>query len=114
MHNRVHNWVGGSMVRITWLNDPVFLHHCFIDKLWADWQVLQPQLGGARDYSPFLPTSGARQGHKARRPCGLSPSWWLGWCWRRSRSGSCTFLVGEFAPVPATAHLRRAFIQKGA
>src|SRR5215217_1216884 len=64
MHNRVHVWVGGSMGPMTSPNDPVFfLHHCFVDKLWADWQVLQPQLGGARDCSLYLPPHGARQGH---------------------------------------------------
>jgi tyrosinase len=64
MHNRVHVWVGGSMGPMTSPNDPVFfLHHCFVDKLWADWQVLQPQLGGVRDCSLYLPPHGARQGH---------------------------------------------------
>ena len=39
MHNRVHLWVGGSMEPMTSPNDPVFfLHHCFVDKIWADWQ----------------------------------------------------------------------------
>ncbi|AZJ20061.1 tyrosinase [Bacillus wiedmannii bv. thuringiensis] len=39
LHNRVHVWVGGSMVPMTSPNDPVFLlHHCFVDKVWADWQ----------------------------------------------------------------------------
>jgi hypothetical protein len=64
MHNRVHRWVGGSMIPITSPNDPVFwLHHCFMDKLWADWQVLQFTQGGTRDYSPYLPEEGARPGH---------------------------------------------------
>ncbi|MGY4558732.1 tyrosinase family protein [Bacillus thuringiensis] len=55
LHNRVHLWVGGrwiengvekvgSMVPMTSPNDPVFfLHHCFVDKVWADWQALQAQ-----------------------------------------------------------------------
>ena len=39
MHNRVHLWVGGSMLPMTSPNDPVFfLHHCFVDKVLADWQ----------------------------------------------------------------------------
>jgi tyrosinase len=39
MHNRVHLWVGGNMITDASPNDPVFfLHHCFIDKLWSDWQ----------------------------------------------------------------------------
>jgi tyrosinase len=40
LHNRVHLWVGGSMTPMTSPNDPVFfLHHAFIDKVWADWQA---------------------------------------------------------------------------
>lgn len=39
LHNRGHMFVGGSMMPMTSPNDPVFfLHHCFVDKLWADWQ----------------------------------------------------------------------------
>ena len=42
LHNRVHVWVGGNMLLMTSPDDPVFfLHHCFIDKVWADWQDLQ-------------------------------------------------------------------------
>ena len=42
LHNRVHLWVGGNMAPMTSPNDPVFfLHHCFIDKVWADWQRIQ-------------------------------------------------------------------------
>jgi tyrosinase len=64
MHNRVHAWVGGSMIPITSPNDPVFfLHHCFMDKLWSDWQVLELQRGGPIDHSLYLPPHGARQGH---------------------------------------------------
>ena len=42
LHNRVHLYIGGNMAPMTSPNDPVFfLHHCFIDKVWADWQALQ-------------------------------------------------------------------------
>jgi tyrosinase len=42
LHNRVHLWVGGNMAPMTSPNDPVFfLHHCFVDKVWADWQAAQ-------------------------------------------------------------------------
>ncbi len=45
VHNRVHNWMGGSMTESTSPNDPIFfLHHCFVDKLWADWQAKQLQV----------------------------------------------------------------------
>jgi Common central domain of tyrosinase len=63
MHNRVHRWVGGSMVPITSPNDPVFfLHHCFVDKLWADWQSRDWQTRQPAQ-TPYLPTNGARKGH---------------------------------------------------
>lgn len=42
LHNRVHLYIGGNMAPMTSPNDPVFfLHHCFIDKVWADWQAIQ-------------------------------------------------------------------------
>jgi hypothetical protein len=57
LHNRVHVWVGGSMIPMTSPNDPVFfLHHCFVDKLWADWQARFPSQN-------YLPTSGGPRGH---------------------------------------------------
>ncbi|MFI9200304.1 tyrosinase family protein [Streptomyces sp. NPDC053048] len=52
LHNRVHVWIGGQMATGVSPNDPVFwLHHCFIDKLWADWQRMHPT-------SPYLPAAG--------------------------------------------------------
>ncbi|GGU58104.1 tyrosinase MelC2 [Streptomyces lavendofoliae] len=52
LHNRVHVWVGGQMATGVSPNDPVFwMHHAFIDKLWADWQARHPR-------SPYLPTAG--------------------------------------------------------
>ena len=60
-HNRIHGYVGGSMEPMTSPNDPVFfLHHCFVDKLWADWQAKHKNDVG---YQPYLPPQGARQGH---------------------------------------------------
>jgi tyrosinase len=55
LHNRVHLWVGGSMTPMTSPDDPVFfLHHCFIDKIWADWQAkqLEENPTGAPHYAP--------------------------------------------------------------
>ncbi|MFB7665226.1 tyrosinase family protein [Kitasatospora sp. NPDC056138] len=50
LHNRVHVWIGGHMATGMSPNDPAFwLHHCFIDKLWAEWQSRH------RDQS-YLPT----------------------------------------------------------
>ncbi|MCX4670580.1 tyrosinase family protein [Streptomyces sp. NBC_01381] len=38
-HNRVHRWVGGTMVGSGSVNDPVFwLHHAFVDLQWSRWQ----------------------------------------------------------------------------
>ncbi|MEU6928881.1 tyrosinase family protein [Streptomyces sp. NPDC046374] len=52
LHNRVHVWVGGQMATGVSPNDPVFwMHHAFIDKLWADWQARHPR-------SPYLPAAG--------------------------------------------------------
>jgi tyrosinase len=39
IHNPPHNWVGGVMASAASPGDPVFyLHHCWIDMLWARWQ----------------------------------------------------------------------------
>jgi tyrosinase len=63
MHNRVHAWIGGSMGPPTSPNDPVFfLHHCFVDKLWADRLTSHPNEAG------YLPDSGAPQGHNYDDP----------------------------------------------
>src|SRR5262249_33022888 len=58
LHNRVHNWVGGSMLSITSSpEDPVFwLLHANIDRLWAQWQAANPSDG-------YDPESGAAYGH---------------------------------------------------
>lgn len=68
LHNRVHLWVGGSMMPMTSPNDPIFfLHHCYIDKLWADWQTKQDSNWKENGYpgaAPrYNPVSGAPQGH---------------------------------------------------
>jgi hypothetical protein len=48
-------------------NDPVFwLHHCFIDKLWADWQAKHPS------QPSYVPREGAAPGHNDREPM---PPW---------------------------------------
>ncbi|UOB23706.1 tyrosinase family protein [Pseudomonas orientalis] len=56
LHNRVHLWIGGNMLPMTSPDDPAFfLHHCFVDKVWADWQaqkrVDEPDL--AAHYCPM-------------------------------------------------------------
>ena len=63
LHNLVHRWVGGNMVDMTSPNDPVFwLHHCNIDRLWAEWQDLHP------DEEAYLPEDGAPTGQNLNEP----------------------------------------------
>lgn len=66
LHNRVHLWVGGSMMPMTSPNDPVFfLHHCYVDKVWADWQEIQKQ--NNPDATPhYVPISGGPKGHNLK------------------------------------------------
>ncbi|MFD9500153.1 tyrosinase family protein [Streptomyces sp. NPDC060035] len=43
-HNQVHRWIGGSMAGAASPNDPVFwLHHAYMDLLWARWQETHPR-----------------------------------------------------------------------
>lgn len=56
LHNRVHNWIGGSMAIPYSPNDPVFwLLHANIDRIWAEWEDQNGQL--------YDPTTGAAYGH---------------------------------------------------
>lgn len=37
-HNDVHNWINGNMASMLSPIDPIFwLHHCNVDRIWADW-----------------------------------------------------------------------------
>jgi len=58
LHNAIHVWVGGQMTSVPVApNDPVFfLHHCNVDRIWAQWQLTYPTAG-------YLPVSGASLGH---------------------------------------------------
>jgi tyrosinase len=43
VHGGTHNAIGGDMAGPASPTDPLFwLHHAFIDKLWADWQLSAP------------------------------------------------------------------------
>ena len=43
IHNSPHSWVGGVMATTLSPGDPVFyMHHCWIDQLWARWQLSHP------------------------------------------------------------------------
>jgi hypothetical protein len=45
LHGAGHLWVGGHMLYIGSPNDPIFfLHHCFIDRIWAMWQARHPNV----------------------------------------------------------------------
>lgn len=74
VHNRVHVWVGGSMSPGTSPDDPVFfMHHCNIDRLWAQWQLAHP----GQNYPEVVP----RIGLPGNRPHGLNdpmPPWTAG------------------------------------
>lgn len=42
-HGPPHNWVGGNMATVRSPEDPIFfLHHCYVDKWWSDWQNAHP------------------------------------------------------------------------
>ncbi|MCO8310259.1 tyrosinase family protein [Pseudomonas mandelii] len=63
LHNRVHLWIGGNMLAMTSPEDPVFfLHHCFIDKVWADWQAEMAQ-GNAQWAPHYAPLQNGPVGH---------------------------------------------------
>lgn len=43
LHNAPHNWIGGVMASGASPGDPMFfLHHCWIDLVWAEWQLVHP------------------------------------------------------------------------
>lgn len=64
LHNRVHVWVGGHMAQGVSPNDPVFwLHHCFVDKLWVQWQERH-----GRSYLPTTRTPGVVSLTEVMRP----------------------------------------------
>ena len=65
LHNRVHVWIGGHMASAASPNDPVFwMHHAFIDMLWAEGQVRHPKSGCL----PAAPTPNVVDLHGAMRP----------------------------------------------
>jgi Common central domain of tyrosinase len=69
VHDGAHMWVGGSMMAMSSPNDPAFwLHHCNIDRLWAEWQHAHPDA----PYVPPTGTSGVVRGHALDDPM---PPW---------------------------------------
>lgn len=75
VHNGPHNWIGGKMATGFSPSDPAFfLHHCYIDMLWAQWQLRYPDssfiadddapdVGGAMH--PWSTTVGDMLDHRA-------------------------------------------------
>ena len=59
-HNTLHVDVGGTMVTAASPADPIFwLHHCFVDEIFANWQakhptVNHPNMGEQLEVAPFL------------------------------------------------------------
>ncbi|THA40567.1 tyrosinase family protein [Streptomyces sp. A1547] len=65
LHNRVHVWIGGQMSSAASPNDPVFwMHHAFIDMLWAEWQRRNPKSA----YLPGAATPNVVDLHRPMRP----------------------------------------------
>ena len=51
LHNWGHIWVGGTMLMMSSPNDPIFfLHHCNVDRIWAQWQ--DNEHAGSAFYAP--------------------------------------------------------------
>lgn len=75
IHGNMHIWVGGTQGQMGFIpnsvNDPVFwLHHCNIDRIWAQWQSLFPeQLTEDRGMteSTLLPETFIRDGYPKGR-----------------------------------------------
>lgn len=56
-HDRLHVLVGGTMATAGSPADPLFwLHHAFIDKIWADWQALHPNVSQTNISDALQPT----------------------------------------------------------
>ncbi|RKP09212.1 hypothetical protein THASP1DRAFT_11037, partial [Thamnocephalis sphaerospora] len=57
-HGNVHNGIGDQFMGMRSPEDPIFfLHHGFVDKLWADWQKTSPARAnsyGGRNYGGAL------------------------------------------------------------
>lgn len=89
MHNFGHGWIGGHMRHpFTSPNDLIFfMHHCNIDRLWAEWQ------DNGHQGAPFYPgpQSGEDEGHKINDAM---------WPWIGSRSGYVSNRLPSDSPIP--------------
>lgn len=85
IHGRPHNWVGGLMGGARSPADPVFyLHHAFVDMLFAQWQLRNPTLayeqynGGPAFTDPVQPWPATVQDvwdHRTVGLYGFPPGW---------------------------------------
>ena len=89
MHNFGHGWVGGHMRDpLTSPNDLIFfMHHCNIDRLWAEWQHDGHE--GEAHYPG--PGSGEDEGHK------LTDAMWP---WVGERRGYVSAGLPTDSPIP--------------
>jgi tyrosinase len=59
LHGTPHVAIGGDMANMYSSNDPLFyLHHCQVDRLWAEWQKDHPANAG--DFSGANPINGGK------------------------------------------------------
>lgn len=70
LHDYIHDWIGGAMSNTsTAPNDPAFfLHHCNVDRLWAQWQDKYPN-------SKYVPQSGETEGQNWKDELVGLPGW---------------------------------------
>ena len=89
MHNFGHGWVGGHMGHpFTSPNDLIFfMHHCNIDRLWAEWQ------DNGHAGAPFYPgpQSGEDEGHKLNDAM---------WPWIGYQTGYVSNFLPQDSPIP--------------
>jgi len=89
MHNFGHGWIGGHMGHpYTSPNDLIFfMHHCNIDRLWAEWQ------SNGHDGTTFYPgpNSGEDEGHKLNDAM---------WPWVGNKIGYSSNLLPSDTPIP--------------
>ena len=77
-HGTLHVWVGGTMAGMSSPNDPIFfLHHCNVDRVWAEWQ-LDGHMG-----ADFYPADFPREGHALND---------LMWPWDGGRADTPAFI----------------------
>lgn len=55
-HNKVHNAIGGNMAGSSSPSDPIFfLHHANIDRIWSEWQKMNPNSNPPNKNDTLMP-----------------------------------------------------------